>query len=334
MLRGSSNTTSASTEVATGHIGVLRLRSDISEYRRNIETNGFAVVRGVIPPERVEDYVNRSYDWLERFGPDFKRNDKSTWDVKNLPPHAKGGMYTLGGVAHEQFMWDIRCEPAVVDTFAQLWGTDELLVSYDGMNLALPLPQEQYDHGGKPWPHVDQSPLRDNFHCIQGIVALTKSEVNDGGLLILKGSKELYGEFFKQHEHEMPEGGWPTRDLYLHTEQQLQWFYDRGCKWEKICCDAGDLLIWDSRCVHYGAVPSGDRARVAAYVCYKPASMVSADALRVKQQGFKSLRNTTHDPVIVEVPPPLPSWDGYPIAPENPPVLDTRGQKLAGLVPY
>ncbi len=45
--------------------------------------------------------------------------------------------------------------------------------------------------------------------------------------------------------------------------QHLQWFYDRGCKWIKLCADPGDVILWDSRCIHYGASPEGDSPRMA-----------------------------------------------------------------------
>jgi hypothetical protein len=41
-----------------------------------------------------------------------------------------GGLTNRYGVAHEQWMWDLKSEPAIVDIFAQIWGTDELLASF------------------------------------------------------------------------------------------------------------------------------------------------------------------------------------------------------------
>ena len=38
------------------------------------------------------------------------------------------------GIAHEQFMWDLRSEPALVEKFQQIWRTDELMVSYGKWN--------------------------------------------------------------------------------------------------------------------------------------------------------------------------------------------------------
>ena len=41
-----------------------------------------------------------------------------------------GGLTNRYGVAHEQWMWDLKSEPAIVDVFAQIWGTNELLASF------------------------------------------------------------------------------------------------------------------------------------------------------------------------------------------------------------
>ena len=64
--------------------------------------------------------------------------------------------------------------------------------------------------------------------------------------MVLKGSKKLYAEFFKAFEHTAPEGGWTARDRYDHTPEQIQWFLERGCEWEKVCLEPGDMVLFDS----------------------------------------------------------------------------------------
>jgi ectoine hydroxylase-related dioxygenase (phytanoyl-CoA dioxygenase family) len=82
--------------------------------------------------------------------------------------------------------------------------------------------------------------------------------------MVLSGSMPLYAQFFEEHEADAPEGGWSWRDSYHFTNPaHLQWFYDRGCKWVKMEAEPGDVILWDSRCIHYGAAARGDRARVA-----------------------------------------------------------------------
>lgn len=41
------------------------------------------------------------------------------------------------GIAHEQFVWDLKSEPGLVEKFEQLYGTKELLVSYGKPSLSL-----------------------------------------------------------------------------------------------------------------------------------------------------------------------------------------------------
>ena len=41
----------------------------------------------------------------------------------------RGGLFHRNGAGQEQFAWDIRSEPGLIDAFAKIWGTDELLVS-------------------------------------------------------------------------------------------------------------------------------------------------------------------------------------------------------------
>jgi hypothetical protein len=85
----------------------------------------------------------------------------------------------------------------------------------------------------------------------------------DGGLKVLEGSFALYTEFFEAHDHEKPADGWSWNDGHGYDERHMQWFYDRGCKWKKVNAEPGDVVLWDSRCIHYGASPEGDKPRVA-----------------------------------------------------------------------
>jgi hypothetical protein len=48
-------------------------------------------------------------------------------------------MYHGYSVSHEKFVWDARLEPGVVDAFSKIWGTSDLLVFFDGINMTLPL---------------------------------------------------------------------------------------------------------------------------------------------------------------------------------------------------
>lgn len=88
--------------------------------------------------------------------------------------------------------------------------------------------------------------------------------------MVLSGSLPLYNQYFEEHEEDKPEDGWTWADSYHFPQDRLQWFYDRGCKWIKVEAEPGDVILWDSRCVHYGAAAKGSRPRVATCTCPSP----------------------------------------------------------------
>lgn len=68
----------------------------------------------------------------------FKRNDISTVLEKNLPVMNEKGMIFGYGINHEATNWNIRQEPGLIAAFEKLHDTQDLLVSFDGMNIQWP----------------------------------------------------------------------------------------------------------------------------------------------------------------------------------------------------
>jgi hypothetical protein len=42
------------------------------------------------------------------------------------------------GVCHEDFVWQIRQEPGVYGAFEKVYGTEDLIVSFDAINVSFP----------------------------------------------------------------------------------------------------------------------------------------------------------------------------------------------------
>lgn len=66
-------------------------------------------------------------------------------------------MYHAYSAPHEKMAWEARMEPAVIEIFEKLWETNELISSFDGMNISLP---KRKDISWSPWPHCDQNQNR------------------------------------------------------------------------------------------------------------------------------------------------------------------------------
>lgn len=196
-----------------------------------------------------------------------------------------------------QLTWENR-EPKIQQIFTDLWGTDELLCSFDGMNITLP---KQKDLTWSPWPHCDQNPQRKGMQCVQGLLNYAPNGPQDGGLMLMKGSSKLFDAFFRETRQQAAHEDAPPpeedfKDLFIFTEEDVKWFEDRGCELIKTCLDPGDFVLWDSRTMHYAKHPEGDVIRSAQYICMTPAKFAKKEDLELKAQMFKTHQGTTHWP--------------------------------------
>mgnify|MGYP002717671036 CR=1 FL=1 len=76
-----------------------------STWKRDLDEHGYAVIKGVVSPERAEHYTRRAVEWAERFG--FKEQDRSTWTADKLPVNING-LVNDYGVSHEKWVWEAR----------------------------------------------------------------------------------------------------------------------------------------------------------------------------------------------------------------------------------
>ncbi|GAA82776.1 MFS transporter [Aspergillus luchuensis IFO 4308] len=267
------------------------------DFRDDFFRDGYAVIKGVMSKERASEYQSEALTWLESFGLGFDRNDKSTWKKENLPQSWKGGMYLHFSAAHEKYVWDVRCEPGVIAPFAKLWGTDELVVSFDTVNITLPQSiVGTYD--SQPWPHCDQAPERKGLVCVQGIVNLSSAGPDDGGLIVMKGSAPLFDQFFEENPVTGPTP-WRTakhKDFHPFSDKDLDWYRERGCELIKVCAEPGDLILWDSRQMHWAQFGTSDVVRTIVYATYTPAAWMSEEDREKKKELFEGYETTTHWP--------------------------------------
>ncbi|KAK3315854.1 hypothetical protein B0H66DRAFT_559888 [Apodospora peruviana] len=273
------------------------------DWRDDFFKKGYHVAKGAIPRERAESYRQRMLDWFANIASSvpsvsdkaFSYDDRSTWTQAHLPMMMKGGMIINYCAAHEAWAWELRSEPGVIEPFAQLWGDSELLVSFDAPNVTLP---GRTDVPWSPWPHVDQSPTRKGLACVQGIINLSPAGPKDGGLLLYQGSSALFDQFFAENPPRAKVEGQPGQvDFYAFTEQDVEWFKQRGgCKLVKICAEPGDVIIWDSRTVHYAALPESDIIRTIQYATYAPRKLATETDLALKAELFRKHEASTHWP--------------------------------------
>lgn len=143
---------------------------------------------------------------LFRSGLGFKRNDPSTIHKDFLPTISEKGMCHGYGVPHEKFAWDVRSEPGVYGAFETVYGTEDLIVSFDAVGFGFPNRKDLPPN--KPWPHQDQSPEKPGFRCLQGLVNILPNGPSDGGLIVCKGGHLLSEEFHEEFKDEKRIWAW------------------------------------------------------------------------------------------------------------------------------
>lgn len=189
----------------------------------------------------------------------------------------------------------------------------------------------------KPWPHQYQYPEKPGFRCLQGLVNLLPNGPDDGGLIACRGAHLLSEEFHRDMKDEERIPAW-TNEWYWYTENGMKWLADHGFKWEKVCAEPGDLLVWDSRTPHYNLSSKTDRPRFCIYICYMPVVDASQEDLVKKKDAFERRVGTTHWPNARHTGSNVAKRDNVDdphnrFGPLKEPSLNERAFKLTG-IPY
>lgn len=146
----------------------------------------------------------------------------------------------------------------------------------------------------------------------------------------MEGSHLLHESFWDKHPHAL-------KDWRKIEEKELEHY--EMCPERRIACTKGDMVLWDSRTVHY-AKQGKDRLRCVIYICMQPARLASKKDIEKKRQAFLNGRMTTHWPCKPVLFPKNPrTWGDdsiitrFPVKTDMPQLNDTC-RKLAGLIPY
>lgn len=181
--------------------------------------------------------------------------------------------------AHSALMWRIRTDERVHKVFADMWSTDQLIVSYDGIG-----------HRGvdSEWEiewHVDQDDRPDL--CIQGLLALSGSSAKNGGTQFAIGSHTAHAELMTVVQ--------PRRRAWQFVcleKDMLSPFRKTQPHLEP-----GDMVLWDSRLAHRVPRPRDMQTeRIVAYVCMTPQNKATPRVLARRKIAFQKGAASTHSP--------------------------------------
>jgi ectoine hydroxylase-related dioxygenase (phytanoyl-CoA dioxygenase family) len=163
----------------------------VGEARQQLQKNGYAVVRGAITPEKVEELKKELYADLARLGTGIKIDDPSTFKNANWPGVASVGIFKDPSPhwAFGEFMFE--CRQAALPVFQVLWGEEDLITSFDTVGIYRNHNTQELENTKTKgmWLHVDQgSESGKEFKCVQGMVNLFPADASTGGLVVVPGS--------------------------------------------------------------------------------------------------------------------------------------------------
>ena len=307
-------------------------RPAITSYLKDLEELGYCVIPRVLSDDEARALYRRVWhEFIEKAWPNCKMDNRSIWK-DTFPIHNKMGMFA-GPAGQTQVMWDLRQDPRIVNVFANVWNTHDLIVSMDGMSFMCP--PEIREGYIEPWMHVDQSILRrqDGMahsnnppigfasesllktqpYTIQGQFLFEDSFEDDGGFYCVPKSHLRFTEFAPKLEmiSEIRDG---IKRRKARTEFLNEFLIDNTdelgnhyCK-KLIIATRGSLILWDSRTIHWNQHasknrPSSDspKVRIVGYLCYVPKTRLTNEARMLRKEAFEKGVATGHNPSYPEL---------------------------------
>jgi hypothetical protein len=176
-------------------------------------------------------------------------------EVKDIYPMTGGfGALTRSPAFHLNTQWQIRQSPYIASIFANILGTDKIMVNLDRTSLKFP------GQGTTEFIHWDTNPFywqEEISEGVQGILALS-----DTSFFAVPGtnSDKFRNEFVKKYpkiadksEYKIDPNNDPMRLQDKIKEYRLE---------------KGDMVIWSSRLLHSAKKNTGKKIRYAYFISY------------------------------------------------------------------
>jgi hypothetical protein len=307
-------------------------QQSIPQYLKDLEEQGYCVIPYVFSDSEAKILYERVWhEFIEKAWPYCRLNDRSNWK-DSFPIHNKMGIFA-GPAGQTQVMWDLRQDERVINVFANVWSTKDLIVSMDGLSFMCP--PEIRDGYVEPWPHVDQAILRRQDgvahsnnppigflsesllktqpYTIQGQFLFEDSFEGDGGFYCIPKSHLRFTEFAPKLEmiSEITDG---IERKKIRTEFLENFFANNRDEFENpyskkhITAPRGSIILWDSRTIHWNQHASKNRSyndnpkiRMVGYLCYVPRARLTTEGMILRREAFNKGVSTGHNPAFAEL---------------------------------
>lgn len=259
---------------------------DYEKIENEILEKGYVIIENILQEEEINDYIQEFNIWKNKikYLDDFHRYVEFK------------GIFKFHEVGHQRFAWVARTNKKIINTFKNLWNTNELVTSFDGCCY---YPKNHIDDKAYYWTHTDQSGMKKGRHCLQSFVSLTNNK--ERTLIVYEGSHKLHESYFEERNIQNPKDWCIIDKDYIETIKE---------KKRILNIKKGSLVIWDSRTFHQNTSGDSDcnEERLVQYLCYLPKDHELNDQeMQDKRFAcFKQRLMTSHWPYPISVVPQQP----------------------------
>ena len=226
---------------------------------------------GVLSEDEVEEALRRVWNLIEGQGTGVDRADRSTWTNERWCPRTAADPAKIAGTGsgaggygalQSDAAWYIRGRPGLRQMWASIYGTDDLIVSWDGLNVVRPWKHDPTWRVTAQGPHIDgvrqmQSPdgrrpdggdfEPSTRYYAQGVVNLVRSSADAGGNVVVSGSHKHYESLNRQFFSQSGEQRVTPEIVAARPE-----IFENNVIIAHV--EPGDCVLWDDRSVSTATV--------------------------------------------------------------------------------
>ena len=278
---------------------------DYPELAKQFHENGYVVIEGIIPREECKQIIGLFWDFIEGLNPNLSRRDQTNWmDPFEWPINTRG-LIQHYNVGFQKFT--VKARNYVKNAFAMLYGTDELISSFDGVSFSKRPKMYKFqnieDWHKKKWDkdevHVDQT--HKGFRCVQGGAAIVNQFEEGHVFVCIPGSHLHHDELVDRIAENAPKV--LNEDWYKIDGSDKTWIKKKGLDIMRVPMKSGSVILWDSRLIHSSTSWCRSSTqkmfipyRLQIFVCMKPADCLTEVDKVKRNKAYIEGRTSRHIP--------------------------------------
>ena len=148
----------------------------------HLRQEGYVVVRGVLNATELIHARELLWAFMEGTAQGVRRDDPMSWAANGPNPY---GIFWGFGAGHSRLLWFIRTRPVLLRMFELVWGTSDLISSFEAFSMFPPRRAELRWRLGESWFHTDQNGRsRPGLQTVQSFTSLYDQDEATGAFVV------------------------------------------------------------------------------------------------------------------------------------------------------